>query len=160
MEISISVVNYHNSEDAKDLAYLLNEYAKDPMGGGKALSSKVQENLVKELSKLSHATSVIAHVDQQPAGLINFFDAFSTFKCQPLINIHDIVVIDEYRRLGLSQMMLGEVEKIARQRGCCKITLEVLTGNLAAQKSYQKFGFGGYELDPKMGKAMFWQKDL
>jgi hypothetical protein len=30
---------------------------------------------------------------------------------------------------------------VARQRGCCKITLEVLEGNAVAQASYGKFGF-------------------
>jgi hypothetical protein len=29
-----------------------------------------------------------------------------------------------------------------------------------AQSTYEKFGFGGYELDPEMGGAMFWQKSL
>jgi hypothetical protein len=29
-----------------------------------------------------------------------------------------------------------------------------------AQTAYKASGFAGYELDPKMGKAMFWQKKL
>jgi len=29
-----------------------------------------------------------------------------------------------------------------------------------AQNAYEKFGFGGYELDPEMGGTMFWQKSL
>jgi len=55
-------------------------------------------------------------------------------------------------------MMLHEVEKIAKERGCCKLTLEVLEGNCSAKKSYEKFGFSGYELDSEVGKALFWQK--
>ncbi len=46
------------------------------------------------------------------------------------------------------------------QIGCCKITLEVFEGNSIAQNSYQKFGFEGFELNPKMGKALFWQKNI
>jgi hypothetical protein len=39
-------------------------------------------------------------------------------------------------------------------------SLEVFEGNETAKNSYQKFGFDGYELDPKVGKALFWQKAL
>jgi len=56
--------------------------------------------------------------------------------------------------------MLKKVEDIAKEKGCCKLTLEVLDGNKAAQNAYTKFGFGGYELDPVMGKALFWQKSI
>jgi hypothetical protein len=39
-------------------------------------------------------------------------------------------------------------------------SLEVLEGNKSAQAAYKASGFDGYELDPKMGKALFWQKKL
>ena len=56
--------------------------------------------------------------------------------------------------------MLGEVEKIARDKGACKITLEVLEKNYGAKKSYEKFGFAGYKLDPQYGNAIFLEKTL
>lgn len=67
---------------------------------------------------------------------------------------------NQFRGLGVSQLMLAKVEEQAKKRGCCKITLEVLEGNEIARNSYMKFGFDGYELDPEMGKALFWQKTL
>jgi len=128
------------------------------MGGGEPLSDFIKENLAKELSKIAHAFSVICYVDGKPVGLINCFEMFSTFTCKPLINIHDIVVVNGFRGLGISQLMLTKVEKRAQEKGCGKMTLEVLEGNDIAKKAYLKFGFDGYELDPKMGKALFWQK--
>ena len=139
---------------------LLDLYASDPMGGGKSLDEGVKNNLVRELSKLPHAFSFIAYVDEHPAGLINCFEGFSTFLCKPLINIHDIVVLDEYRGNGIAGMMLEKVEEIARSKGCCKLTLEVLSNNEAAKSAYQKFGFSDYQLDPQAGTALFWQKLL
>jgi len=56
--------------------------------------------------------------------------------------------------------MIQQVEAIAIEHGCCKLTLEVLEGNVVAKAAYKKLGFGGYELDPKMGQAVFWQKTL
>ena len=158
MKIKVLVADYLHNKHAQDIGYLLNCYAEDPMGGGAPLSDNIKTNLASELSKLPHAFSIMCYVDDKPAGLINCFEAFSTFKCKPLINIHDIVVVSEFRGLGICQKMLATVEKVAREKGCCKITLEVLEGNEVARNSYLKFGFDGYELDPKMGKAMFWQK--
>ncbi|CAM4299869.1 GNAT family N-acetyltransferase [Pseudoalteromonas byunsanensis] len=158
MNVEVLIADYLNENQAVDIGFLLNHYAEDPMGGGLPLSDFTKDNLAKELSKIPHAFSVICYVDGKPAGLINCFEAFSTFKCKPLINIHDIVVVNEFRGLGISQSMLAKVEERAREKGCCKITLEVLEGNEVAQNSYIKFGFNGYELDPKMGKALFWQK--
>ena len=69
-------------------------------------------------------------------------------------------MLKEYRGLGLSQKLFIEAEKISRERGYCKLTLEVLEGNIVAQNAYKKLGFSGYELDEKTGKAMFWEKVL
>ncbi len=160
MNIEVSVVDYSNERHSIDIVSLLKSYAVDPMGGGTPLSSIVTENLVSELSKLPHAISVICFVDGKPAGLVNCFEGFSTFKCKPLINIHDVVVLNEFRGLGISQRMLSKVEEIAKEKGCCKMTLEVLEGNKVAKNAYLKYGFEGYELDPDCGKALFWQKSL
>lgn len=160
MTIEIRLANYNDEADGKLVVELLNAYAQDPMGGGEALAETTQQNLATSLAKIAHAFSVLAFVDGQPAGLINCFEGFSTFKCKPIINIHDVTVLPDFRGQGLSLKMMDKVEDIARERGACKMTLEVLEGNKVAQGSYLKFGFSGYELDPKMGQAMFWEKPL
>ena len=160
MNIDVFTLNYQDTIHTQDMLFLLENYALDPMGGATALSQTVKDNLASELAKLPQAFSVICYVDGKPAGLVNCFEAFSTFKCKPLINIHDLVVSSEFRGLGLSQKMLQYVENIAEEKGCRKITLEVLEGNQVAKNAYLKFGFAGYELDPKMGKALFWEKAL
>lgn len=159
-QIEVKLVNYHDQIQGQQLIELLNGYAMDPMGGGEPLSEYSQNNLVAALQNRPTALSVIAYVDGNPAGLVNCFEGFSTFACKPIINIHDVTVSPEYRGLGLSHKMLEFVATIARERGACKLTLEVLQGNEVARQSYLKFGFKGYELDPKMGKAEFWEMKL
>ena len=159
-QIEIVNVDYNSVNHAKDLVDVLDSYANDPMGGSTPLPEKIKSELVQQLSKIPHAFSILSYVDQQPAGLINCFEMFSTFKGKPLINIHDIAVVSNFRGIGLSQLMLKKVEEIAIEKGCCKLTLEVLEGNIVAKNSYKKFGFDGYELDPEVGKALFWQKTL
>ena len=160
MNIEVIQADYLNEQHKKEIPMLLDAYASDPMGGGKPLDDDIKNRLVTELAGISHAFSVIANVDGQPAGLVNCFEGFSTFACKPLINIHDVVVVNKYRGRGISQKMLDKVEEIALAKGCCKITLEVLSNNEVAKSAYEKFGFSGYELDPETGHALFWQKHL
>lgn len=158
MDIKIIKADYSSKIHANDLVLLLSRYAKDPMGGGEPLEQHVIDNVVIELSKLPHAFSIICYVDNSAAALINCFEAFSTFSCKPLVNIHDVIVLEEFRGKGLSQKMLKKVEEIAIAKGCCKLTLEVLSKNEAAMSSYKKYGFDSYTLDPEAGNALFWQK--
>ena len=151
MNIKILLANYEDKQQSADIGFLLNYYAMDPMGGGQELDPYIVRNIGRELSNLPHAFSVLCYVDSQPAGLVNCFDSFSTFNCKPLVNIHDIVVVQKYRNLGLSQKMLEKVEEIANEKGCCKMTLEVLEGNKVARSAYEKYGFTSYVLDPEMG---------
>ncbi len=160
MAVEIITADYRNRQHAQSIAYLLNCYATDPMGGGEPLSEHVQQHLAEALADVPHAFSLIGYVDDQPAALANCFEVFSTFKCQPMINIHDLVVVKSSRGQGLGLKMLERIEQIAREKGCCKITLEVLAGNQVARNAYLKFGFAAYELDPKMGQALFMDKPL
>jgi ribosomal protein S18 acetylase RimI-like enzyme len=96
----------------------------------------------------------------EAVGLINCFLGFSTFAAQPLLNVHDIVVLRDRRREGIGQALLSWAEIIARDEGCCKLTLEVLSNNHAALHAYRRAGFAPYVLDPAAGQALFLQRLL
>ena len=160
MQIEVFVADYSDINHANDLVLLLDDYANDPMGGNEPLPDAVRNNIVNALNKIPHAFSVLCYVDGKPAGFANCFEAFSTFKCLPLINIHDLAVKSEYRGMHLSQIIIEKIEAIACNRGCCKITLEVLDGNKPARQAYHKCGFSPYQLDDNNGTAQFWQKIL
>lgn len=145
---------------ADAMVQLMDEYALDPMGGGKGLSDYVKANLSAELAKRKAAHVILALVDAEPAGLVVCLEGFSTFACKPLLNIHDVIVALPHRGKGLSKLLLQKAEEIAFDLGCCKLTLEVLEGNYVAQSAYKACGFSGYELNPQMGKALFWEKKL
>jgi GNAT superfamily N-acetyltransferase len=147
-------------EHARAVVQLLDHYARDPMGGGEELTPFVKANLVSELRKRDAAHVILAFVDDEPAGLVICLEGFSTFACQPLLNIHDVIVSAGHRGRGLCKRMLQVAGTIALRLGCCKMTLEVLEGNFVAQAAYKSCGFAAYELDPRMGKAMFWEKKL
>ena len=160
MSESIIVADYNDPQHAGDIVQLLDNYARDPMGGGEPLSDYTRAHLIEKLQQIPGAFSLLCYHQGCAVGFANCLMGFSSFKCYPLINIHDIAVLADFRGRGIARQMLTKIEDIARQRGCCKITLEVLQGNVVAQSAYRKFGFAGYELDPKTGEAMMWQKLL
>ncbi|MES2687538.1 MAG: GNAT family N-acetyltransferase [Pseudomonadota bacterium] len=152
--------DYHLRSHAEALVYLLDAYARDPAGGGQPLSDFAKTHLVQELAARPQAFSVLAFDGAQPVGLVNGIEGFSTFACRPLVNVHDVVVLASHRGRRVGELMLAEVEAIARERGACKLTLEVLQGNAPAIKLYERVGFAGYQLDPALGNAQFLQKWL
>ncbi len=158
--LQVKRVDYLNALDAKALVFLLDAYAQDPMGGGESLQTEASARLCSDLSRIPGAASFIAWQDGQPIGLINCFEGYSTFKAKPLLNVHDIAVLASHRGQGIGQALLQAAENHALARGCCKLTLEVLSGNAPAMASYKRFGFEQYELDPAAGQAQFMQKWL
>ena len=158
--IDIVKANLSTIQHADALIELMNTYATDPMGGGIELAEEVKRSLAPILSKRTDVHIFLAFVDSQAAGLMTSFEGFSTFQCKPLLNIHDVIVASQYRGLGLSRMLFDATENLAIKIGCCKLTLEVLENNTIAKTAYSQFGFKAYELDPKMGKALFWEKPL
>lgn len=158
IEIVTADLNLPRHADA--FLALLNAYALDVMGGGSELPAYTKANLVGELQKRRTAHVILAFIEGEPAGLVNCIEGFSTFAAKPLLNIHDVMVTQAFRGRGIARMMLARAEQIAMELGCCKLTLEVLEGNAAAQALYRACGYSGYALDPTMGNALFWQKKL
>ena len=153
-------VDCANPVHAAALVMLLDAYARDPAGGGEGLSDFAKAHLVAAMAARPQMYSILAFDGEQPVGLVNCIEGFSTFACRPLVNVHDVTVLASHRGRGIAERLLAEAEAIARERGAVKLTLEVLSGNHGAVRLYERIGFAGYQLDPAMGKAMFLQKWL
>ncbi len=158
--ITVCRADYANDAHASALVRLLDAYAADPMGGSAGLSDFAKANLVLCLAARPQAYSVLAYSGDLPVGLVNCIEGFSTFSCRPLVNVHDVAVLSAYRGRGIADQMLALCETVARERGACKMTLEVLQGNVGAIRVYERFGFAGYQLGSAMGQASFMQKWL
>ncbi|WP_323845184.1 GNAT family N-acetyltransferase [Microbulbifer magnicolonia] len=159
-QVHTLIADYRNDRHAQDILALMEEYARDPFGGGEPLSDYCREQLLPKLAEFPGAFSVLAYRDNRALGLINCFMGFSTFVCKPLVNIHDVIVSESARGSGVCAQMLDLVAREAKSRGCCKLTLEILEKNLPAQIAYRRSGFKPYTLDEEMGQAHFWQRYL
>lgn len=163
ISLSLCQADYRDPAHMRALLDLLDGYARDPMGGAEPLSDFAKANLPQAMAARPQIFSVLAFDETAgglPVGLVNCVEGFSTFACQPLVNVHDVVVAASHRGQGVAAQMLTLVEQLARQRGACKLTLEVLAGNTPAQNLYRRLGFDNYQLDPALGQAQFMQKWL
>ena len=160
MTVRVAPVDLYDPVQAVCWLALLDHYAQDPMGGGDGLSDFAKLNLVHAIREVPGYHGALAWLDGEAVGQINCFAGFSTFAARPLLNVHDIVVHASVRGQGIGQALLAWAEARARELGCCKLTLEVLSNNMRAMASYQQAGYAPYVLDPAAGHALLMQKIL
>lgn len=166
MRVSVREADLAHPPDASAIVELIDEYARDAMGGGRPLPPEVSDGLAEGLA--AHPTSfvLLAVREDRPVGVAVCFRGFSTFRARPLINVHDLAVTREMRGHGVGRQLLMAVEERARALGCCKLTLEVRGDNRIAQGLYRSFGFlggsgaPGNALGGLPGQTFFWEKPL
>lgn len=159
-DLRIEPVDLQDPAHCSALVALLDHYARDPMGGGKPLTDQARTVLAERLRAQPGYVAFLAFREHTAVGLINCFLGFSTFAARPLLNVHDVAVLAAHRGRGVGRALLQAAEQAARERGCCKLTLEVLSNNHAAIAAYERAGFRPYELDPAAGQALFMHRIL
>ncbi len=138
--ITTRIADLDSPTDAAIIVALVDDYAQDPMGGGKPLPDAVKNQMVPGMQATPGTLVIIAEHDGTPVGLANCFTAYSTFRAKPLINIHDLCVHHDWRGKGVGSTLLDAVAHEAALRGCCKITLEVREDN-PARRLYERKGY-------------------
>lgn len=153
--IKILKCDFDDPAHQRALVQLMNHYITDKMGGSEPLSGKRAEELIQGLRDLPTSIVLFAVEDDRFIGLCNAFVNFATFTVKKFVNIHDIVVLNDYRGKGIGRKLMQAVIDVAVKLDCSKVTLEVREDNVVAQGLYQSLGFK--ECTPKM---YFWTKTL
>jgi GNAT superfamily N-acetyltransferase len=138
---------------------MIDAYCCDPMANGRPLEAEVRSRLIPALREQPLALVLLAFDGERPVGVACCFGGFSTFAARPTMNLHDLMVLDEYRGRGIGRQLLQAVEEHARAAGCCKVTLEVLEHN-PARRLYVAAGYSPPHYDNEAGAALFLTKSL
>lgn len=69
-----------------------------------------------------------------------FFPTYSTFRAQPSLFLEDLFVLPEARGQGLGTALLGELARLAEERGCGRFEWLVLDWNVGAIEVYRRLG--------------------
>lgn len=158
--LRIEEVDLDRDDHQSAVLMLVNAYACDPMGNHAPLSEEVRNRLIPGLRAHPARHIFLAYRNEAPIGIAVCFLGFSTFNARPLINIHDLAVLPEYRGQGVGRALLAAVEQKARELGCCKLTLEVQEYNRRARGLYEAFGFVQACVDDPAGGALFFTKPV
>ncbi len=140
--ITIRAADWGSASDCAAIIQLLDTYSREPIEGGEPLSAFAREHVVAGLRNEPGGVVLLAFVESQAVGIAVCFRSFSTFAARPLINVHDLAVLPEFRGGGIGGRLLDAVCQHARELGCCKVTLEVRESNAAAERLYRRRGFG------------------
>jgi len=146
--------------DAAAVVSLLDSYAADPMGGGTPLPAATRASLAPALRDFPGATVLLAWVAAVPVGVAVCFTGFSTFRARALTNVHDLAVDPAWRGRGIGTRLLEAVVALARERGHCKVTLEVREDNAGAMTLYRRLGFGPGESAGQRVQYLFLEQRL
>jgi len=158
--VSIQQADLHHLDHQQAILRLTQAYAGDAMGGGEALSAEILERLIHGLQETPSTLVFLAYIETLPVGIATCFTGFSTFLAKPLINIHDLAVLPEYRGQGIGRKLLAAVEAKGIELGCGKLTLEVQSENLPAQGIYERAGFNNGKWGELSDRVFFFVKYL
>ena len=159
-EIRIVEADLDDPVHQETVLKLVDEYSKDEMGDGKALSDEARGRLVSGLREHPTTMILVAYKREEPIGIAVCFRGFSTFAARPLMNIHDLAVLPGHRGEGIGSLLLRAVEQKAREMGCCKMTLEVLENNPRARAIYEAAGFKASVTKQQTGNCFFLSKRI
>ena len=138
----VRAVDFADSADVEHYLNLLDAYARDPMGAGRPLPAEVRARLPADLAQRPGVYCLLAEHGGRAVGFASCFLGYSTFQARPLLNVHDIAVLPHWRGQSIAHRLLQAIAALARQLGCCRITLEVRKDNPRARRLYERAGFG------------------
>ena len=79
----------------------------------------------------------VAAIDGKVVGMALYYMTYSTWKGR-MFYLEDFVVLTDYRRLGLGQMLFDAFLQEARDQGCRLVKWQVLDWNEPALRFYRK----------------------
>ena len=115
----------------------LAEYENAAPGAVTATETQLRESL---FGAHPGAEVLIALSAGSAAGFALFFHNFSTWRGRRTLYLEDLFVWPQMRRHGIGRALLGEVSRIALERGCPRLDWLVLDWNQPAIDFYKSLG--------------------
>ena len=99
------------------------------------------EGLRKIISCPQTGNIIVAREGNDLVGMANLLFTVSTALGSPVAVLEDMVVLPQARQSGIGSRLIEYCFKIARSRGCRRITLLTDHDNFRAHRFYERHGF-------------------
>lgn len=128
-------------EDVQQIIALIREFAayENLLDFCEVTEERLSAALFGE-TKVAEAIVVFGAEAEAAVGYAIFYPNFASFRGQRGIYLEDIFIKQEFRGLGLGEMMLKYIARAGRERGFERIDFQVLEWNTPAVKFYEKLG--------------------
>ncbi len=145
--VSLRIVeaDLDDARHAEALVEIIDDYAREPGGQAAPLSEEAKAKMVPGLRATPNASVLLAFEGDTAVGAAVLLWSFSTFAGRRMVNVHDLAARSGHRGKGVGTALLVETERLARERDCCKVTLEVQDVNEGAKRLYGSLGFASFE---------------
>jgi ribosomal protein S18 acetylase RimI-like enzyme len=74
-------------------------------------------------------------------GVMQLDFRLTTWEAAPYAYVEDFIVDEAHRGMGIGSAMLDLAERLARERGCVRMDLDVLQESVDSQRFYARHGF-------------------
>jgi len=155
--IAIVQADLAEPADRADVVSLVDHFARDDNGQGRALDQDVQQRLDEALASHDGLYAWLARRGPDAIGLALCVMGYSSFNARPSLELHDLVVVAAFRGQGIGKSLIESVSTCARALGCCRVTLGVNEQNPKAHQLYRALGFSDCDAT---GKTISMQLDL
>lgn len=99
---------------------------------------------LEELTKLMFTDKLLhilkAETEGEMAGFAAYYYQLVSFPAKKVLYLEDIFVKEAYRGKGIGNRFLTELENIARENDCLKMTWKCLTWNQSSRSFYEHIG--------------------
>ncbi len=136
-ELQIRRAAERDVPDILSMVRALAEYENAAPGAVTATEAQLRESL---FGPQPGAEALIASIGDVVAGFALFFHNFSTWRGRRGLYLEDLFVWPHMRRRGVGKALLGEVSRIAMERGCPRLDWMVLDNNQPAIEFYKSLG--------------------
>lgn len=79
---------------------------------------------------------LVAYVDEVPAGFVTGHELQGLDDPRPMLFLYELGVDEAYRRRGIGTALVGELGRLARERGCREMFVLTNESNGAAMRTY------------------------
>lgn len=160
MSVHVVRADLSRSDHGEALVALLDEFVRDPAVAGRPLPEDVRNRVVGAMRSHPTLSAWLAYEGDAVVGFAVGIQSFSTFAARPVMNVHDLGVREAARGRGVGYALMAAMEQVAREAGCCKLTLEVRADNGRARAFYHRFGFGDFEPGAEPVPTLFLEKRI
>lgn len=126
-------------DDSAGVSKLFDSYR---MFYGKQSDVEGAETYIKARIENKESVIFVVKNDQGYLGFIQLYPTFSSISMNKAWILNDMFVQEEARKLGVGQLLLTRARDFARESGAQSISLETAPDNMAAQRLYEKNGYG------------------